>query len=371
MAVLPAEIDSSTRVMEESASGGISWNFLVSFKHWFLAELFDGRTSSSSNFSFQLHAASVKDKDSRKKSEKLWSSSDDTLLKSLVERYSTNWPLVSECFNSSRLTTVTDRRTATDCFERWKERFGSERKAPMAEAAYSSEHASASTSSNQMTTRGVKRLASASISSPSTAFTSDARKRLRHGSLTDAVRRTAKKRADAAQKAQGRSIYFETDFIIFIYPQHSNGSLLLPSTKLTTNSLSFHDSRPLSSVDWKQRKTWRPPRILPWLERYKTNKSARISWWENKLSVLPQDFLCVYSEGISCQTVMLTVSLGRPTASVATAASGIANTNSSTSSATSNPTTRSSTAGTTTTAPGPATAPGSKPASRCRCHSPF
>lgn len=72
----------------------------------------------------------------------------------------------------------------------------------MAEAAYSSEHASASTNSNQMTTRGVKRLASASVSSPSTAFTSDARKRLRHGSLTDAVRRTAKKRADAAQKAQ-------------------------------------------------------------------------------------------------------------------------------------------------------------------------
>ncbi|KIM49253.1 hypothetical protein M413DRAFT_438426 [Hebeloma cylindrosporum] len=184
--VLPGESDNGTRVMEDSAS-----------------ELFDGRTNTSaSNFAFQLHSASVKDKDSRKKSEKLWSSSDDSLLKALVERYSTNWPLISECFNSSRVTTVTDKRTAIDCFERWKERFGSERKAIVAETAHASEDVITPTSSNQMTTRGVKRLASASVSSPSTAFTSDARKRLRHASLSDAVRRAAKKRADAAQKAQ-------------------------------------------------------------------------------------------------------------------------------------------------------------------------
>ena len=100
-----------------------------------------------------------------------------------------------------------DKRTAADCFERWKERFGSERKAIVAEIAHASEDVTTPTSSNQMTTRGVKRLASASVSSPSTAFTSDARKRLRHGSLSDAVRRTAKKRADAAQKAQGKSAF--------------------------------------------------------------------------------------------------------------------------------------------------------------------
>lgn len=188
----------------------------------------------------------------RKKSEKLWSSSDDSLLKSLVERYSTNWPLISECFNSSRVTTVTDKRTATDCFERWKERFGSERKAIVAETAHASEDVTSLTNSNQMTTRGVKRLASASVSSPSTAFTSDARKRLRHGSLSDAVRRTAKKRADAAQKAQGESVHLQIVYIILIYSRtrkQCNGSLLLWSTKPTTNLASFQDSRPQSSVD--------------------------------------------------------------------------------------------------------------------------
>ena len=117
------------------------------------------------------------------------------------------------------MTTVTDKRTATDCFERWKERFGSERKAIVPETAHASEDVTTLTSLNQMTTRGVKRLASASVSSPSTAFTSDARKRLRHGSLSDAVRRTAKKRADAAQKAQGKPMHLQMNFIILIWPR--------------------------------------------------------------------------------------------------------------------------------------------------------
>ncbi|KAF8797902.1 hypothetical protein BYT27DRAFT_7203588 [Phlegmacium glaucopus] len=168
-------------------------------------ELFDGRLNpTTSNFALQIHASS-KDKDARKRAaDHVWSTSDDALLKSLVDKYTNNWPLIAECYNASRLTVPTDRRTPSDCLERWKGRWGSERKPLAIEATQApvDDH-SVSGSSGQMTTRGVKRLASASISSPvnpGVVHSSESKKRRRHILLQESMRRAAKKRAEAAQK---------------------------------------------------------------------------------------------------------------------------------------------------------------------------
>ncbi|KAF8889767.1 hypothetical protein CPB84DRAFT_1785346 [Gymnopilus junonius] len=166
------------------------------------SELFDGR-SSTSNFAFQLHASSFKDKESKRESTHAWNAADDTLLRSLVDKYSTNWPLISECFNASRLSTLTDRRSAADCLYRWKDKWGSERKLPPIETTQSSGDA-ASLANSQMTTRGVKRIASSNISSPTTtspAGNTETRKRRRHLLLQESIRKAGKKRVDTAQKA--------------------------------------------------------------------------------------------------------------------------------------------------------------------------
>ena len=166
-----------------------------------------------SNFALQIHASS-KDKDSRKRAaDHIWSAADDALLKSLVDKYPNNWPLIAECYNASRLTTPTDRRAPSDCLERWKGRWGSERKPFTIEAAPVDDHL-VSESSGQMTTRGVKRLASASISSPANqgvVQSSESKKRRRHILLQESMRRAAKKRAEAAQKVLSESLYCRHD----------------------------------------------------------------------------------------------------------------------------------------------------------------
>jgi chromatin modification-related protein VID21 len=139
----------------------------------------------------------------------MWSTADDALLKSLVDKYPNNWPLVAECYNASRLTSSTDRRMPSECLERWKGRWGSERKPFAIETTHppADDH-TASGSSGQMTTRGVKRLASASISSPvnqGVVHSSESKKRRRHILLQESMRRAAKKRAEAAQKALSES----------------------------------------------------------------------------------------------------------------------------------------------------------------------
>lgn len=170
-------------------------------------ELFDGR-SNTLNFAFQLHASSFKDKEGKRESSAhAWNAGDDALLRSLVDKYSTNWPLISECFNSSRLSTLTDTRSAADCLHRWKEKWGSERKLPPMESTQTSGDTT-SLGNSQMTTRGVKRLASSSISSPTTtsaAGNTETRKRRRHLLLQDSIRKAGKKRVEAVQKALGRS----------------------------------------------------------------------------------------------------------------------------------------------------------------------
>lgn len=138
----------------------------------------------------------------------MWSTADDALLKSLVDKYPNNWPLIAECYNASRLTAPTDRRTPSDCLERWKGRWGSERKPFATETTHSQVDDHVASGSGQMTTRGVKRLASASISSPvnqGVVHSSESKKKRRHILLQESMRRAAKKRGEAAQKALSKS----------------------------------------------------------------------------------------------------------------------------------------------------------------------
>ena len=76
-------------------------------------------------------------------------------------------------------------------------------------------------SSGQMTTRGVKRLASASISSPANQgviHSSESKKRRRHILLQESMRRATKKRAEANQKLLSESFHCQHDLsYIYIY----------------------------------------------------------------------------------------------------------------------------------------------------------
>lgn len=45
-------------------------------------------------------------------------------MKRLVDTYPYNWQLISDNFNSSKVTIPTDRRSAWDCYERWKVTWG-------------------------------------------------------------------------------------------------------------------------------------------------------------------------------------------------------------------------------------------------------
>lgn len=151
----------------------------------------------------QMQAALMKEKDPRKRgADHLWSASDDTLLKSCIDRYPHNWALISECFNALRLTISVDRRTPRDCLERWKEKWGPDiRQRPTESSAGTEEGVS---SGSQMVTRGVKRFASASVSTPNPAniaFGSEPRKRRRHLLVQESIRKTMKRRAEIAQKA--------------------------------------------------------------------------------------------------------------------------------------------------------------------------
>ena len=156
----------------------------------------------------QLQFALLKEKDARKRgADHLWSPSDDGLLKSFIDKYPNNWTLISECFNSFRPTISIDRRTPRDCLERWKEKWGSEIRQRPSDSPMVTEDAMPA--SSQMTTRGVKRLASGSISSPSITGMvpgSEPRKRRRHMLVQESIRKAAKKRAESAQKAIGKGI---------------------------------------------------------------------------------------------------------------------------------------------------------------------
>jgi chromatin modification-related protein VID21 len=208
-AVLP-DSDSSARISDNVPSGERSPTTVSCLPHFLFAELFDSRSSNSpaSIMALQLQTALLKERDPRKRgADHLWSTSDDTLLKSLIDKYPNNWALISECFNASRLTISIDKRTPRDCLERWKEKWGSEIRQRPTDSPMVTEDAPPA--SGQMTTRGVKRLASASVSTPSAIGISgsEPRKRRRHMLVQESIRKATKKRAESAQKVIGEQSF--------------------------------------------------------------------------------------------------------------------------------------------------------------------
>ncbi len=132
-----------------------------------------------------------------------WTPAEDALLKQAVEKYAYNWNLIADMFNSSRVTISTDKRTAWECLERWKEKFSAQARA---EATEENGPAAASSSSH-MTTR--KRTASQMLTasgsgSANSAMPHEPRKRRRHAVMHDTLRKAAKRR-EAVQKSIGAS----------------------------------------------------------------------------------------------------------------------------------------------------------------------
>ena len=169
-----------------------------------LLDLYDGRsTTAVSTLSLQMQGSSFKDKQ-RKTSvtEHLWSQPDDNLLKSLIDKYSMNWNLIAECYNASRLTTPTDRKSPQECFERWKERWGPATNKPnLAEVASTAEETGASSSGVSLRKRSTT--ATPNLNMQTMTSSNDSKKRRRHILLQDSIRKLGKRRAENAQRNLG------------------------------------------------------------------------------------------------------------------------------------------------------------------------
>lgn len=168
-----------------------------------LPALFEGTKSSSFAGSASMPPAP---KDSRKRaSELIWMPNDDSVLKSLVEKYVNNWSLIADAFNSSRVTIRTDKRTAWDCFDRWTTRFSNSRTYDAGTSAADEGRPQTPSTPSHMTTRGHKR--SISSTAGGSAFNAAAannkqepKKRLRHTLMHEVVRKSMKKK-EAALKS--------------------------------------------------------------------------------------------------------------------------------------------------------------------------
>lgn len=132
------------------------------------------------------------------------------LLKSLTERYPGNWQLICDSFNSSRLAMSADKRSPWDCLERWRLKWGTSSHQAQGTPSELTPQAPSPETPSQMTTRGVRRLASANVnaanravsSGPANVSNSDTKKRRRHNLMYDTIRKAGKKR-EATQKANG------------------------------------------------------------------------------------------------------------------------------------------------------------------------
>ena len=150
----------------------------------------------------------------RRIAEQMWTANDDMILKTLAERYPNNWPLIADAFNSSRVTISIDNRIPWDCYERWSTRWG-----PGSILTKDVEMTSGAVFDvatpppapppvppprDQMTTRGIKRLASVSVGANASpgGSVNEPKKRRRHNLMFDAIRKAAKKR-EQNQKING------------------------------------------------------------------------------------------------------------------------------------------------------------------------
>ncbi|KAI0673029.1 hypothetical protein C8Q78DRAFT_1077330 [Trametes maxima] len=139
----------------------------------------------------------------KRSSDVVWTPAEDALLKQVVEKYPGNWSLVAEAFNSSRVTISTDKRSAWDCLERWKEKAAAEARSAVEDESRSATPVAAAI---HMTTRGHKRSASQSVaaasgsSSNGSGQSGEPKKRMRHILMHDTLRKAAKRR-EAVQKS--------------------------------------------------------------------------------------------------------------------------------------------------------------------------
>lgn len=218
-APIAADADGVAKTSEDNFNGGWRTISLICLIYAGI-ELFENRTNNAAAAFWQ--AAAMKGGDPRRKSsDYMWSPNDDALLKSCIDKYPYNWYLIAECFNASRVTISTDKRSPRDCLERWREKWGSEHRLRQAEANATpmEGNASPSTSQNQMTTRGIKRQAGASVASPNgiAAPGAEPRKRRRHLLVQDTIRKYTKKRIETLQKANGEYINLAGRKFIFLY----------------------------------------------------------------------------------------------------------------------------------------------------------
>lgn len=126
----------------------------------------------------------------------IWTPQEDAVLKQLVDKWSNNWSLIADSFNSSRTLMASERRSAMECFERWRTRLNG--------SSGEDDNRPPPTPTTQMTTRGTKRSLSMSVSTSNTGayYGGEPRKRRRHTVMYDTIRKAAKKK-EAAQKANG------------------------------------------------------------------------------------------------------------------------------------------------------------------------
>ncbi|TFY67457.1 hypothetical protein EVJ58_g1621 [Rhodofomes roseus] len=155
--------------------------------------LFEGLKagSPSSHLSLLPHGS----KDSRRRTtDVLWTPQDDALLKQFADMYPNNWALITDAFNSSRVTIATDKRSAADCFDRWNTRWG--------RSDTGADDGRTQTTTTQMTTRYKRAASNAAASLAANTATSsgvDAKKR-RHTLMHDAIRKAIKKKEASAKQ---------------------------------------------------------------------------------------------------------------------------------------------------------------------------
>ena len=183
-----------------------------------------------------LHNFSKIPRNTAKAPEIPWSSAEDNMLKNLAERYPSNWRLVADVLNSSRIRTSIDLRTPQECFERWRTKCGIPSRPMPSTLTQLSVHinngeegtashsatgvdtpppSSASTSTpantSQMTTRGVKRLATTAAQNAlnlnvnTSGATVESRKRRRHLIISQAVQRVSVKRSRQKKQDEGEN----------------------------------------------------------------------------------------------------------------------------------------------------------------------
>lgn len=150
-----------------------------------------------------------------------WSADEDAFLMKLFQQYGANWPLVSDIFNSTRLTVPTDRREPWDCYDRWDRitKAAAQGKPPPpipqlpstapptpADPAGTGakEDSSAAASPVQAPTQPASMAAKREkLAKKLTTKFDGSRKKMRHSNILEVMRKTAKRREATAKPALG------------------------------------------------------------------------------------------------------------------------------------------------------------------------